>query len=138
MPRNIGSISIIADLEAALADQHDAAVIATPAHLHVPMAIRLAEAGLHLLLEKPLSTSMEGIDALRQTIQSRGLLAAVAYVYRANPVLRAMKEAIASGRFGRPVQVIARAGNTFPRIGRRTGIPIIGTGPPAAGRSRTP
>ena len=62
----------IADLDAALADRHDAAVIATPAHLHVPMAIRLAEAGVHLLMEKPLSTSMEGVDTLRQTIRSRG------------------------------------------------------------------
>ncbi len=113
-PKNTRSIGIIADLEAALADRHDAAVIATPAHLHVPMAIRLAEAGVHLLLEKPLSTSMEGIDTLRHTIQSRGLMAAVAYVYRANPVLRAMKEAIASGRFGRPVQVIAACGQHFP------------------------
>ena len=102
------------DLEAALADRHDAAVIATPAHLHVPVAIRLAEAGLHLLLEKPLSTSMEGVDTLRQAVQSQGLVAAVAYVYRANPVLRAMKEAIASGRFGQPVQVIATCGQHFP------------------------
>ena len=103
-----------ADLEAALADQHDAAVIATPAQLHVPIAIRLAEAGVHLLLEKPLSTSMEGVDTLRHAIQSRGLLAAVAYVHRANPVLRAMKEAIASGRFGRPVEIIATCGQHFP------------------------
>ena len=48
----------------ALADRYDAAVIATPANLHIPMAIRLAEAGVHLLLEKPLSTSLEGMDKL--------------------------------------------------------------------------
>ncbi len=102
------------DLDAALAGRHDAAVIATPAHLHVPMAVRLAEAGLHLLIEKPLSTGMEGIDALRRTLQSRGLLAAVAYVYRAIPALRAMKEAVSSGRFGPPVQVTATCGQHFP------------------------
>jgi predicted dehydrogenase len=103
-----------ADLDAALADRHDAAVIATPAQLHVPMAIRLVEAGIHLLVEKPLSTSLEGIDTLRQSLGNRNLVAAVAYVYRANPILRAMKEAIASGRFGRPVQVIAVGGQHFP------------------------
>ena len=129
-PRNTSRTSY-ADLEAALAEHYDAAVIATPAHLHVPMAIRLAEAGVHLLLEKPLSTSMEGIDTLRQVVRDRRLVAAVAYVYRANPVLRAMREAIASGRFGRPVQVVAvsRAafshlsaglpGNLLPRPGHR-------------------
>ena len=52
------------DLESALADRYDAAVICTPANLHIPMAIRLAEAGVHLLLEKPLSTSLDGIDKL--------------------------------------------------------------------------
>jgi predicted dehydrogenase len=102
------------NLDAALADRHDAAVIATPAHLHVPAAIRLAEAGLHLFIEKPLGTSMEGVDALKQAIDSRGLAAAVGYVSRANPVLQATKEAIASGRFGRPVEVIAASGQNFP------------------------
>lgn len=55
-----------ADLDAALADRHDAAIIAAPAHLHVPLALRLAQAGVHLLIEKPLSTTLDGIDTLRQ------------------------------------------------------------------------
>lgn len=104
-----------ADLEVALAVDHfDAAVIATPANFHVPMAIRLAEANVHMLIEKPLSTSEEGIDALQRTLQGRGLVAAVAYVHRANPVLHAMKEAIASGRFGRPLEVVANSAQHFP------------------------
>jgi len=102
------------DLKAALADRHDAAVIAIPAHLHVSVATRLAEAGMHLLIEKSLGTSMEGIDTLRQALERRGLLAAVGYALRSNPSLRAMKEAIASGRFGHPVQVIAASGHDFP------------------------
>lgn len=102
------------DLETALVDPHDMAVIATPANLHIPMAVRLAKAGLHLLLEKPLSTGFEGIDTLQEILRGKNLVAAVAYVYRANPVLRAMKEAIASGRFGRPVEVVATCGQNFP------------------------
>ena len=51
--------------EDALAEPHDVAVIATPAPLHVPQATRLAEAGVHLLIEKPLSTSLDGVDRLR-------------------------------------------------------------------------
>jgi len=101
-------------LDEALADPHDAAVVATPAHLHVPMALRLAEAGLHLFVEKPLSTSLEGIEALEETVRRRGLIAAVAYVLRSNPVLREMRKAIVSGRFGRPVQITATCGAHFP------------------------
>lgn len=103
-----------ADLEAALADHHDAAVIATPANLHIPMAIRLADSGVHLLIEKPLSTSWEGIEALQSKVVERGVVAAVAYVYRAHPALRAMKAALESGRFGRPVQLVAVCGQNFP------------------------
>ena len=103
-----------ADLDTALADRHDAAVICTPANIHIPMAIRLAEAGVHLLLEKPLSTSLDGIDKLRQTLDRGKLLSSVAYVLRNHPILRAMKEAIASGRFGRPVEIMSVSGQHFP------------------------
>jgi predicted dehydrogenase len=103
-----------ADLDSALADEHDAAVICTPANLHIPMAIRLAEAGLHLLLEKPLSTSLDGIDKLQEVVKRRKLHSAVAYVLRNHPVLRAMKDAIASERFGRPVEIVSVSGQHFP------------------------
>jgi predicted dehydrogenase len=103
-----------ADLEAALADRPAVAVIATPAHLHVPMATRLAEAGVHVLIEKPLSTSLDGTDHLRNLIHERGVVAAVAYVYRVHPGLAAMRQALAEGRFGRPVQLVAVCGQHFP------------------------
>ena len=103
-----------ASLEAALADRHLAAVIATPAHLHVPMAIRLAEVGTHLLIEKPLGTSLDGTDRLKNELRTRRLAAAVAYVLRGHPALEAMKREIDSGRFGRPVQLVATAGQHFP------------------------
>lgn len=103
-----------ADMETALTHRHDAAVIATPAHLHVSIAIRLAEAGIHFLMEKPVSTSMEGIDALRLLVRDRGLVTAVGYDLRALPSLRAMREAIVSGRFGRPVQAVTTTGYHFP------------------------
>lgn len=103
------------DLESALVEKYDGAVICTPANLHIPMATRLAEASIHLLLEKPLSTSLDGIDKLQETIKKNNLKSAVAYVMRNNPILRAMKEAIASGRFGRPVEIVSVSGQHFPK-----------------------
>ncbi len=102
------------DLDSALGDAHDAAVIAAPAHLHIPMASQLARAGVHLLIEKPLSTTLEGIDALAEIVRQRGLAAVVAYVWRAHPMLRAMKGAIDAGRFGEPVELIVITGQHFP------------------------
>lgn len=102
------------DLDAALRDPPDVAVVATPAPAHLPMATALAAAGVHVLIEKPLGTSLEGIDGLRAAIASRGVVAGVAYVYRVHPLLQAMRRAIAEGRFGRPVELVAVSGQHFP------------------------
>lgn len=102
------------DFEAALAAAPEAAVICTPAHLHVAMALRLAEAGIHILTEKPVSTSLDNLDRLEETIARRGILTGVAYVYRAHPVLTAMRQALQEGRFGKPVQLAAVSGQHFP------------------------
>jgi len=102
------------DLEDALAFRPQIAVIATPAPLHVSMAARLADAGIHVLIEKPLSVSLDGIDRLRDAMQRRRVTAAVAYVYRCHPLLAAMRQAVCAGRFGRPVELVAVAGQHFP------------------------
>ena len=75
-----------ADLDAALDEPHEVAVIAVPAQLHVAMATALAGAGCHLLIEKPLSTTLDGIDVLRETIRRKNVVTSVAYVWRAHPL----------------------------------------------------
>lgn len=101
-------------LESALGASPDAVVIAAPAHLHIPMAGTCAEAGCHLLIEKPLSTSTDGIDALARCIREKKVITSIAYVYRAHPALQAMKRAIDKGMFGRPLEVVAISGQHFP------------------------
>lgn len=103
-----------ADLDAAMADGPTAAVVATPAPLHIPMSTKLADAGVHLLIEKPLSTAVDGCDALTALIRRKNLTAAVAYVWRSHPILREMKDAIDSGRFGRPLHLTVQTGQHFP------------------------
>ena len=113
-----------ASLEAAMADHaaalHQptrrvtAAVIATPANRHLEIATQLAEAGIHLLIEKPLSTSIDGADRLTRIVSQRGLVVGVAYVMRCYPALAAMRDAVLSGRFGKPVEIVAVCGQHFP------------------------
>lgn len=106
--------NVFEELGAALAGRPDVAVIATPAPSHVSLAIRLAEAGVHVLIEKPLATNLEGISRLQEVIRARRLTAAVAYVYHCHPLLAAMRQAIHARRFGRPVQLVAVSGQHFP------------------------
>lgn len=103
-----------ASVEEAMGERWDAAVIASPASAHIPLAQQLAGAGAHLLIEKPLATSTQGVDELAKTIGEKDLAAAVAYVYRAHPALAGMREAISSGRFGKPVELVAVSGQHFP------------------------
>ena len=110
-----------ADLEAALADRGGAspsnslsAVVATPANRHLEIATRLAEAGRHLLIEKPLSTNTNGVSRLASVVRERGVVVSVAYVYRCFPALAAMREALRSGRYGNPVEIVAVCGQNFP------------------------
>ncbi len=102
------------DFEGAMLHPPDAAVICTPAHLHVSMAIRLAQAGVHTLIEKPLSTHLDGIDRLKDSAETAKTRMAVAYVYRAHPMLAAMRNSILEGRFGKPLQLVAFCGQNFP------------------------
>lgn len=102
------------DIEMALSQHTGAAVIATPAPWHVPQATTLLERGLHVLIEKPLSISLDGVSALGNLARQRALTVAVAYVYRSFPVLAAMRQALQSGRFGTPWQLTAVCGQHFP------------------------
>jgi predicted dehydrogenase len=103
-----------ADLETALADPHDFAVIATPAHLHIQMARQAVEAGLDVFIEKPLSTDVAGTAELQKLLEEKQRKAAIAYVYRAHPALAAMKVDLDSGRFGKPVELVVVSGQNFP------------------------
>ncbi len=101
-------------VEEALAQKPDAAVIATPAHLHVPIGIQCAEAGLDLLIEKPLSTNLESVEQLKAALTRNDVTASVAYTYRAHPALRAMRNALKTGRFGKVLQISVTGGQHFP------------------------
>ncbi len=109
-----GLMESFGDFDAALASQPDIAVICTPAHLHISMATELIQAGTAVLIEKPLSVTLQGADELLAFVEARQLTACVAYVYRAHPALQAMRQALGSDRFGSAVQLVAVFGQNFP------------------------
>ncbi|MBD3676347.1 MAG: Gfo/Idh/MocA family oxidoreductase [Planctomycetaceae bacterium] len=105
---------VFGTFEEALAAKPDIAVICTPAHLHIPMARQLAERDISFLMEKPVSTSLEGVAELATLIDEKNLLTGVAYVHRSNPLLAGMRDAIRAGRFGKPLQINGISGQHFP------------------------
>ncbi|MDA0660174.1 MAG: Gfo/Idh/MocA family oxidoreductase [Planctomycetota bacterium] len=109
-----GLAHAFASLDEALQHPIDMAAICAPSQLHVAMTARLVEQKIAVLVEKPLSVSMEGVDALLAQVESARVPVAVGYVHRCNPALMAMKAAIDSGRFGRPVELFVTSGQHFP------------------------
>ena len=104
------------DLDAALTEAYDAVVIASPAHTHIPIAIQCARHNIHLLIEKPLSTSLQDIGQLKEIIAQQKLIAAVAYSWRSFREIQALKELLESGRFGKPLNVYCVSGQPFPHF----------------------
>ena len=102
------------ELNDALAAKPQLVVVCTPAHLHVTQAIEAIVVGAHVLIEKPLSTSLEGIDDLHVALHAHARTAGVAYVHRAHPALQQMRQAIAAEEFGPPLQVVVQSGQHFP------------------------
>lgn len=81
----------------------DIVAINTPPHLHAAMAVEAAAAGKHLLIEKPLATSMmDGMAAVRAA-QRAGVLLTVDYVLRFHPLHMLAASIVASGALG-PLQ----------------------------------
>ena len=101
--------------EEALARQnYDAVVICTPAHLHVPMAIKVLQRGCHVLIEKPLSQSLAGTDDLLRARDLAGRQASVAYVLHVYPLLSQVRDFLRSGEFGPVLQATLTSGQHFP------------------------
>jgi predicted dehydrogenase len=81
----------------------DAVYIATPVYLHSPQTIAAAEAGKHVLCEKPMAMNAAECDEMIAACNANGVTLGIAYYRRFYPVLARVRELIASGELGRPV-----------------------------------
>jgi predicted dehydrogenase len=75
--------------------------IATPNHLHASQAVRAAQAGKHILLEKPTGLDEQELIAIRDAVRETGVVSIVSFELRYNPYLRFVHWLRASGRLGR-------------------------------------
>lgn len=105
--RAYGSFSDMAKAEAARPDRIDAVAIVTPNHLHYAPAKAFLESGIHVICDKPLTTTLEDAVDLARIVQRTGLLFAVTHNYTGYPMVRQARQMIADGELGaiRIVQV---------------------------------
>jgi predicted dehydrogenase len=102
------------NIEDALAFEPQIAIIANPSPYHISVAKSLANAGIHLLIEKPLSDSMSQIEALFEIAQKKHSLITVGYNLRFLKSLQKFKSILESGLIGRINLIQCSVGQYLP------------------------
>lgn len=87
-------------LDAALLSDPTLAVIATPTSLHACQAIACAQAGCHLLIEKPIAHTGDHLDELARTVQKHAVTAAVGCQFRFHPIIAHARGLVREGAIG--------------------------------------
>lgn len=90
----------------------DYCVVAVPTVFHEDVALALAEAGVHALVEKPLTADVESATRVAKAFESAGLVGAVGHIERYNPALQEARRRL--GELGEVFQVATRRQGPFP------------------------
>jgi myo-inositol 2-dehydrogenase/D-chiro-inositol 1-dehydrogenase len=99
-------VAVLRDWRAALADPAiEAVAVATPNHLHAEIAVAALEAGKHVLLEKPMATSLADCDRLVAAARRSGKVLTVGHELRLSPQWGRIRSLIDEGAIGRPEHV---------------------------------
>jgi predicted dehydrogenase len=94
-------------------DEIDAVYVATPVNLHAKQAVAAAEAGKHVLCEKPMAMNVRECGQMIDACRAHNVKLGVAYYRHFYPVVERIKSIIASGDIGAPVLVQINAFEWF-------------------------
>ena len=105
--RAYASFEEMAKKEGKLKHGIEAVAIVTPNHLHCAVAKAFLEAGIHVICDKPLSSSLEDAEQIEKIVEGSGLIFAITYNYSGYPMVRHAREMVAAGKLGniRVIQV---------------------------------
>lgn len=116
-------VPVVDSVEQLLAIGIDYAMVSTPTQYHLETALILAEAGIHALIEKPLTTDVESARRIADAFEGASLIGAVGHIERYNPALQQARTRIARGDLGEIYQITTRRQGPFP--GRIADVGVI-------------
>ncbi len=107
IPRAYRTFEEMAAVESKRPDGIEVVSIVTPNHLHHGPAKAFLEAGIHVICDKPLTTSLEDALDLAAVVKKTGLVFGLTHNYTGHPMVRQAREMVAAGELGalRVVQV---------------------------------
>ena len=109
-----GANGNFSSIEQAITFAPHVAVIANPATYHIHTAQALADIGVHLLVEKPLSASLDGVEHLIETCRDQGLVLMTGYNLRFLPSLQKFRNLLFGNAIGRVLSVRCEIGQYLP------------------------
>lgn len=92
----------------------DLAVISVPTVLHEEVALQLAAAGVHALIEKPIAPDVVSSQHIADAFTKAGLIACVGHIERYNPALQDLRRRLQYGELGEIYQIATRRQGPFP------------------------
>ena len=92
----------------------DYAMVAAPTAFHEELALKLAEAGVHALIEKPLAVDTPAAEKITAAFKAKGLVGAVGHIERYNPALQQLRKRLDEGELGDVYQITTRRQGPFP------------------------
>lgn len=112
--REFGARKWYADWRELVVDPEiEAVYIATPVYLHAEQTITAAEHGKHVLCEKPMAMNVAECDRMIEACRANGVILGVAYYRHFYPVIRRIKDILASGELGKPIVIQINAFEQF-------------------------
>ena len=110
----VDGCEVVSSIEEAIAFKPRLALICNPSSFHLDVATELAEAGIHLFIEKPLTNKLKGLAEFAAASRRANIKVMVGYNLRFSPSLLTIREFLQSGRFGRTLCVSAEVGQYLP------------------------
>ena len=95
-------------------NQVDAVSIATPTKNHYDIAIKVAQSGVHLLVEKPLANNTVDANAIVEAARRSSLKLAVGHIERHNDAVSHAKKCIENGEWGEIISISSKRFSNFP------------------------
>ena len=100
LPRSYGSFAEMASAEAARDDGIDFVIIATPNHMHYPVAKAFLAAGIHVMCDKPLAYTLAEAEELASLAAKGPALFGLTHNYTGYPLVREARERVRAGEIG--------------------------------------
>ena len=105
-------------------EKPDAVSIAVPTALHHDVALKALDAGVHILIEKPITATVEEGQEVIEKARSLQRVLMVGHIVRFNPAMQALKQKLQAGELGRIFQIFCRRVGPFPARIRDVGVVV--------------